>query len=91
MNLEYRDELAERYSIAYSAMKKVPSFAYSDCRKMAQAVYELLTKADVERINCRRLKRTTDKFVKLMQDAEKALDNFEAHIVFAQLMKKDIR
>lgn len=90
MNLDYWNELATRYDKAHSALPKLPNYAILDCRKMGKVVSELLAKADTERINCRRLRRTTAKFEKLINEAEIALQNFEAHVVFAQLLNKDI-
>lgn len=89
MNLEYWDELSARCDRAYAQIPKLPPYATQDCRKMGKAVLELLTKADTEKINCRRLHRVTVKFEELMNQAEQALHNFEAHVVFAQLLKKD--
>ena len=58
---------------------------------MHRAVSEKLSLANAEWVNCRRRGRGSYKFDELLQQAEEALKNFEAHILMAKLMHKEHR
>ena len=59
---------------------------YRDLVKMLKTVTTALTQADIESVECRRLKKITPKFTDLRQKAEDLLDNLEQHVTLAILM-----
>ncbi len=56
---------------------------------MHRAIYEKLSLADAEWVNCRRRGIGSTKFDRLLAEAEELLKNFEGHILIAKLMKKE--
>jgi hypothetical protein len=56
---------------------------------MHRSVYQKLQEANGEWVNCRRRGRGSPRFDQLLEQAEEALKNFEAHILLAKLMYKE--
>jgi hypothetical protein len=64
-------------------------FGARDFFIMHRAVMNKLQQANAEWVNCRRRGQGSPKFDSLLQQAEEALKNFEAHILIAKLMNKE--
>lgn len=88
MNLENWQEFSDRLDQAHSQALKL-KFGVKELWTMYRNVQSQLKLASMEMVECRRRKKTTDKYVETMQQAEEALKNFEAHVILATLMKKD--
>ena len=88
MNLENWQEFSDRLDQAHSQALKL-QFGVKELWTMYRNVQTLLRLASIEMVECRRRKKTTGKYVEIMQQAEQALKNFENHVILATLMKKD--
>ena len=88
MNLENWQEFSDRLDQAHSQALKL-KFGVKELWTMYRNVRSQLTLASMEMVECRRRKKATDKYMEIMQQAEEALKNFEAHVILATLMKKD--
>lgn len=88
MNLENWQKFSDRLDQAHSQALKL-KFGVKELWTMYRNVQNQLKLASIEMVECRRRKKTTDKYVETMQQAEEALKNFEAHVILATLMKKD--
>lgn len=80
--LHDRLDLAHRHSVGSRV-------GVQEFHTMHRAVQQKLNLANSEWVNCRRCGRGSSKFDSLLQQAEAALKNFEAHILIAKLMHKD--
>jgi hypothetical protein len=53
-----------------------------------RAVYSRLQQANSEWVICRRKGRATPRYVRLLEEAEETLKNFESYILIAKLMQR---
>jgi hypothetical protein len=53
---------------------------------MTRAVDQAIVAADMESVECRRLKRETSRYKELVQKVGDLLTNLEQHITFASLL-----
>jgi hypothetical protein len=60
--------------------------ARRDLLKMTRAVDQAIVSADMESVECRRLKRETPRYRELVEKVENLLNNLEQHITFASLL-----
>lgn len=88
MNLENWQEFSDRLDQAHSQALKL-KFGVKELWTMYRNVQSQLKLASMEMVECRRRKKVTEKYTEIMQQAEEALKNFEAHVILATLMKKD--
>jgi hypothetical protein len=88
MKLEIWQDFSDRLDQAHAQALKL-QFGVKELWIMYRAVQSLLRQASIEMVECRRRKKPTDKYMKIMQQAEEALKNFESHVILATLMKKD--
>ncbi len=88
MNLENWQEFSDRLDQAHSKALKL-KFGVKELWTMYRNVQSQLKLASMEMVECRRRKKATEKYMEIMQQAEEALKNFEAHVILATLMKKD--
>ena len=81
------DELYQRLDRAVTQVNAVKSkVAKRDLVKMIRAVDTVMTTADQESVECRRLKRETTRYKELIQTVNSLLTNLEQHITFANLL-----
>jgi len=82
------DELFERLNQAEQQIATVKNkVARKDLLKMVKTVDVSIVAADMESVECRRLKRETIRYRELIQQTEQLLTNLEQHITFACLLK----
>jgi hypothetical protein len=82
------DELFERLNRAEQQIAAVKNKgARKDLLKMVKTVDVSIVAADMESVECRRLKRETIRYRELIQQTELLLTNLEQHITFACLLK----
>jgi hypothetical protein len=82
------DELFERLNQAEQQIAAVKNkVARKDLLKMVKTVDVSIVAADMESVECRRLKRETIRYRELIQQTELLLTNLEQHITFACLLK----
>ena len=82
------DELFERLTRAEQQIAAVKNkVARKDLLKMVKTVDVSIVAADMESVECRRLKRETIRYRELIQQTELLLTNLEQHITFACLLK----
>jgi hypothetical protein len=60
--------------------------ARRDLLKMTRAVDQAIVSADMESVECRRLKRETPRYRELVEKVGNLLNNLEQHITFASLL-----
>jgi predicted nucleic acid-binding Zn-ribbon protein len=81
------DELFQRLDSAERAIAAVKNkVARKDLLKMTRAVDQAIVAADMESVECRRLKRETARYQELIQTVKDRLTNLEQHITFANLL-----
>ena len=81
------DELFQRLDRAERAIATVKNkVARRDLLKMVRAIDQAIVAADMESVECRRLKKETIKYQELLQNFEKLLAHLEKHITFASLL-----
>jgi len=81
------DELFQRLDQAEKAIATVKNkVARRDLLKMTRAVDRAVVAADMESVECRRLKRETSRYKELVQKVHNLLTNLEQHITFANLL-----
>lgn len=81
------DELFQRLDRAEKAIATVKNkVARSDLLKMVKAIDRAIVAADMESVECRRLKRETPRYKELVQNVNDLLTNLEQHITFASLL-----
>ena len=81
------DELFQRIDRAERAIANVKNkVARRDLLKMVKTIDIAIVAADMESVECRRLKRETQKFKQLVQNVNDLLTNLEQHITFANLL-----
>jgi hypothetical protein len=81
------DELFQRLDQAERAIAAVKNkVARKDLLKMVKGVDQAIVAADMESVECRRLKRETARYRELVQTVKDRLTNLEQHITFANLL-----
>jgi hypothetical protein len=81
------DELFQRLDQAEKAIATVKNkVARRDLLKMTRGVDQAIVAADMESVECRRLKRETPRYKELVQKVSDLLTNLEHHITFANLL-----
>ena len=81
------DELFQRLDRAEKQIALVKNkVARRDLLKMTRAVDQAIVAADMESVECRRLKRETSRYRELVQKVGNLLNNLEQHITFASLL-----
>jgi hypothetical protein len=81
------DELFQRLDQAEKAIAAVKNkVARKDLLKMVKGVDQAIVAADMESVECRRLKRETARYRELVQTVKDRLTNLEQHITFANLL-----
>ena len=81
------DELYQRLDCAEKAIATVKNkVARRDLLKMVRAVDRAIVAADMESVECRRMRRETSKYRELVQKIADLLTNLEQHITFASLL-----
>ena len=81
------DELFQRLDRAEKQIATVKNkIARRDLLKMTRAVDQAIVAADMESVECRRLKRETSHYKELTQKVNDLLTNLEQHITFANLL-----
>ena len=81
------DQLFQRLDSAEKAIATVKNkVARSDLLKMVKAIDRAIVAADMESVECRRLKRETPRYRELVQNVNDLLTNLEQHITFANLL-----
>lgn len=81
------DELFQRLDLAEKQIAQVKNkVARRDLLKMTRAVDQAIVAADMESVECRRLKRETSRYKELVQKVDSLLTNLEHHITFASLL-----
>ena len=81
------DELFKRLDSAERAIATVKNkVARRDLLKMVKTIDVAIVAADMESVECRRLKRETSRYKELKQQVNDLLTNLEQHITFASLL-----
>jgi hypothetical protein len=81
------DELFQRLDHAEKAIATVKNkVARRDLLKMVRAVDQAIVAADMESVECRRLKKETLYYQELVKKVADLLTNLEQHITFAALI-----
>ena len=81
------DELFQRLDCAERAIATVKhKVARRDLLKMVKTIDVAIVAADMESVECRRLKRETVRYKELVQNVNNLLTNLEQHITFASLL-----
>jgi uncharacterized iron-regulated protein len=81
------DEIFQRLNRAETAIANVKNkVARRDLLKMVKTVDTAIVAADIESVECRRLKRETPRYKELVQKVNNLLTNLEQHITFASLL-----
>jgi hypothetical protein len=81
------DELFQRLDSAEKQIALVKNkVARRDLLKMTRAVDQAIVAADMESVECRRLKRETPRYRELVEKVGNLLNHLEQHITFASLL-----
>ena len=81
------DELFQRLDSAERAIATVKNkVARRDLLKMVRAVDQAIVAADMESVECRRMRRETSRYRELVQKVTDLLTNLEQHITLAHLL-----
>jgi hypothetical protein len=81
------DELFDRLDRAEKAIATVKNKqARRDLMKMLTTVDIAITSADMESVECRRLRKNTPKYDDLIKTVNELLTNLEQHITFVHLI-----
>ena len=81
------DELFRRLDRAEKAIATVKNkVARRDLLKMVKAVDQAIVAADMESVECRRMRRETSRYQELVKKVADLLTNLEQHITFANLL-----
>jgi uncharacterized iron-regulated protein len=81
------DELFTRLDSAEKAIANVKNkIARRDLLKMVKTIDISIVAADMESVECRRLKKETLRYRELVKQTEELLTNLEQHITFASLL-----
>lgn len=83
----HMDELFDRLDRAEKAIATVKNKqARRDLMKMLTTVDIAITSADMESVECRRLRKNTPKYDDLIKTVNELLTNLEQHITFVHLI-----
>ena len=81
------DELYQRLDQAVVHVNAVKSkVAKRDLIKMIRAIDSVMTAADQESVECRRMHRETSRYRELVKNAKDLVANLEQHITLANLL-----
>lgn len=81
------DELFQRLDKAEKQIATVKhKVARRDLLKMVKAVDVAIVAADMESVECRRMRRETSRYRELVKKVADLLTNLEQHITFASLL-----
>jgi hypothetical protein len=81
------DELFQRLDSAEKAIATVKNkVARQDLLKMVKAIDRAIVAADMESVECRRMRRETSRYQELVKKVADLLTNLEQHITFANLL-----
>lgn len=81
------DELLNRLDSAEKHISRVKNkVARKDLSKMVRAVDQAIVAADMESVECRRLRKETSRYKELVKKVGDLLTNLEQHITFANLL-----
>jgi negative regulator of replication initiation len=81
------DELFQRLESAEKHIAQVKNkIARRDLLKMVRAVDQAIVAADMESVECSRMRRETSRYRELVQKVADLLTNLEQHITFANLL-----
>jgi hypothetical protein len=81
------NELFERLDSAEKAIATVKNkVARRDLLKMIRAVDQAVVAADMESVECRRMRKETARYKELVKTVADLLTNLEQHITFANLL-----
>ena len=81
------DELFQRLDRAEKQIATVKNkVARRDLLKMVKTIDVAIVAADMESVECRRIKRETPRYKELVQNVNDLLTNLEQHITFASLL-----
>ena len=81
------DELFQRLDRAERAIATVKNkVARKDLLKMVKTIDVAIVAADMESVECRRVKKETLRYRELVKKVEELLTNLEQHITFASLL-----
>ena len=81
------DELFQRLDSAEKHIAQVKNkVARRDLLKMVRAVDHAIVAADMESVECRRMRRETSRYRELVKKVADLLTNLEQHITFANLL-----
>ena len=81
------DELFQRLDRAEKAIAVVKhKVARRDLLKMVKTIDVAIVAADMESVECRRIKRETPRYRDLVKRVDELLTNLEQHITFANLL-----
>ena len=81
------DELFQRLDCAERQIATVKNkVARRDLLKMVRAVDTAIVAADMESVECRRIRKETSRYRELVQKVRDLLTNLEQHITFASLL-----
>ena len=81
------DELFQRLDRAEQAIATVKhKVARRDLLKMIKAIDRSIVAADMESVECRRMRKETSKYRDLIKQTDELLTNLEQHITFASLL-----
>jgi len=81
------DKILERLNLVEAQIATVKNkVAYRDLRAMLKPIDRTLTDMSKEDVECRRMKRTTNKYKELEEQANNLLTNLEQMVTFAVLL-----
>ena len=81
------DELFQRLDSAEKHIANVKNkVARKDLLKMVRGVDQAIVAADMESVECRRMRRETSRYRELVQTVDALLTNLEQHITLATLL-----
>jgi uncharacterized protein (DUF342 family) len=82
------DELYQRLDRAERQLAQIQNkVARKDLMKMVRTIDAAMVAADMESVECRRLRRETSKHKDLVQQAQDLIANLEQHLTFAALLR----
>ncbi len=81
------DELYQRLDRAERQIATIKNkVARADLLKMVRTIDQAMVAADMESVECRRLRRQTHRYKELVQQADQLINNLEQHLTFAALL-----
>ena len=81
------DELFQRLNRAEKHIATVKNkTARKDLLKMVKTIDQVIVAADMESVECRRVKKETPRYQELVQQVDLLLTNLEQHITLAALL-----